>query len=169
LKVDNNALFRNLADVPATPLGMRSFTNGFGLLMTAGNIMMPAEGTPTYQSAAVDGLLVELVALHRAISLFESGKHLELVEYFNRSNWGHTRHQLSLGPDGKIVRVLVPTNLIHALWLQFAAHVESPAKLIRCQNCGKWSRVGTGTKRRESRKYCSPACKQAAWAADQEA
>lgn len=169
LKIHGDALFRNLAEVPATPAGMLSLTNGFGMLKTAGQFMAPMAGTPTRQSSGVDDLLTELVALRGAIGLFESGKHLELVERFNRSGWGHARHELIVGPDGKIVRVLVPINLIHAIWLQFAAHVESPAKLLRCQHCGKWFRVGTGTKRRESSKYCAPACKQAAFAARKEA
>ena len=168
LKVDGDALFRNLAEIPATPDGVLSLTNGFGMLKTAGQFMPPMAGTPTHQSSGVDDLLAELVALRRAIGLFESGKHLELVEHFNRSGWGHARHELIVGPDGKIVRILVPINLIHAMWLQFAAHVESPAKLLRCQHCGKWFRVGTGTRRRESSKYCAPACKQAAFSARKE-
>jgi hypothetical protein len=163
----SGGLFRTLADTPGTPTGMLAFSNKFGLLT------MTFAGKPKSVKMGVDELLWERALLCHAVELFEQGKQTELVRYFNQScdkrGWGRARHELRLEPDGRIVRVLVPDNLIHALWLQFATHIESDAKLVRCLQCGEWFRVGTATKRRETAKYCSSRCRQAAYVARKEA
>ncbi|HEV3194234.1 MAG TPA: hypothetical protein VGY54_27200 [Polyangiaceae bacterium] len=168
-KVPSSALFRTVVDFPRTPDGMVSLSNAYGLINDTK--YEGQRGTPTSEATLLDELTTQHVALANAIALLERGRRQELVQYFNRSwgdrSWGVCRHELRLDPDGRIYRVLVPRNLIHALWMQFAAHVESDAKLVRCGRCGQWFRTGTGMGRRDTAKWCSKACKQAAWAAKQ--
>jgi hypothetical protein len=159
----SNALFRTLADTPGTRAGMLSFSNKFGLLTVS------HKGRPRSVEMGVDDLLTEHAALRHAVLLFERGRQADLVEFVNRGwasrQWGRMRQEFRIDSDGKIARVFVPDSLIHALWLQFAAHIESDARLVRCQQCHQWFRVGTATNRRNTAKYCSNRCRQAAYLA----
>jgi hypothetical protein len=59
--------------------------------------------------------------------------------------------------------VLVPPDLMSAMWLQFAQFACSQAQLFRCQRCRKPFLGGTGTGRRRTAKFCLDACKVAAF------
>ena len=163
-RLPSDALFRILSDTPATAAGMASFTRRFGLLRKAGEHEPSPAGRPTREAVTLDDHLRDQAALQRAVKLFEAGQRDDLTQLFNRRA-GLVRQELRLDPNSKLHRVFVPTSLINGLWLQFAAHVESGAKLIRCQTCGDWFRVGTGTDRRETSTYCSNRCRQAAYEA----
>jgi hypothetical protein len=163
------ALFRNFADAPHSAQGMLGFCNEYGSLRFGAS---PKSRT----SEAIGPILSHHAALCRAVRLFDSGDAPALVQMFNTGwtnlvgeGWGVLRHELRVDADGKIVRVLVPPTLIHAMWTQVAVHVESGAKLLRCQQCRDWFRVGTGTGRRDSARYCSNRCRQAAFKARKEA
>jgi hypothetical protein len=51
-----------------------------------------------------------------------------------------------------------PTNLLDALWLQFA-QARSKGLANRCEQCGKLYATGPDTKRRRHTKFCSVECK----------
>ena len=57
---------------------------------------------------------------------------------------------------------LTPTNLLGALWLQFARAVEASKTYSRCQVCTQWFEVSSEGKRRHS-KYCSDRCRVKAY------
>ena len=133
--------------------------------------------------AAVEGMLAQRAAICRAIDLFEAGDSMELLANFNNEGWGRLRIELRFDPGRglrllppteeflnqyqrvahKLTAVLVPASLIQFLWLQFALHAQSDAKLWRCEHCGDPFTVGSGTGRRETAKFCSNACKVAAF------
>jgi hypothetical protein len=50
------------------------------------------------------------------------------------------------------------TNLLDALWLQFA-QAKSKGLANRCEQCGKLYATGPNTKRRRHTKFCSVECK----------
>lgn len=58
--------------------------------------------------------------------------------------------------------VFAPTNLLTALWLQFAQSVHGDTEYHSCQQCGKWFEVDS-TAVRTSRVYCSSACRSKAY------
>jgi len=170
------ALFRRFADVPASAEGMRAFADKFGLLEGGDREIL-------VRANAVEGMLVQRAAICRAIDLFEAGDSMEVLANFNNEGWGRLRIELRFDPSGglrllpptetylnqyqrvayKLTAVLVPASLIQFLWLQFALHAQSDAKLWRCEHCGDPFTVGSGTGRRETAKFCSNACKVAAF------
>jgi hypothetical protein len=150
------ALFRHFADTPPTGRGMLHFADRFGLL---GAIRLGP-----FLSIDLAGTLERQRVLRRAIKLFEAGDFSGLAEYYNQNvPGGRIQVELRAQPTGKIAPVFVPQSLIAFLWLQFALHAASEAKLFRCERCGTPFRVGTGTGRRDTAKFCSNACKVAAF------
>jgi hypothetical protein len=151
-----SGLFRIFADAPETAEGMRDFAAKFGLPWdsddSSGNVV----------AAAVGPLLAHRAALRAALDRLDAGDTTALVDRFARY-WGRVRLALRPKPEGGVEPVLVPFNLIQAMWLQLGLHAASEAKLLRCERCGTPFRAGTGTGRRDTAKYCSNACKVAAF------
>jgi hypothetical protein len=152
-------------DTPASPNGMLDFCNRFGLLGGGRfDCAPPTDSPPTYVAEAVDLLLQHHWRMRRAINIFEKGDPSELIKYWNSAQeaaW--LRVELRREPDGRIGMVFVPPDLIRAMWLQFAQTACSGARLFRCQYCHEPFPIGTGTGRRNTAKYCSNACKVAAF------
>jgi hypothetical protein len=150
-------LFQTFIDTPTNNQGALDFSEKFGGLGFRG------EGT-----TSLELFFERQEHLRQASELAESSNWTTLVDRFNtdeygRSSRGFLKPQLRHQPRGKVVLVFVPTNLIQFLWLQFALHLGSGAKLLRCERCGSPFTVGTGTGRRETAKFCSNACKVAAF------
>jgi hypothetical protein len=153
-------LFRIFADAPATPQGMQAFSNKFGLPTESHGVRSRSFST------LVGPLLYEQAVIREAISLFEAHDHIKLANLFNSpfvQSKGQLRLELRVQPDGKIGYVHVPSGLSGAMWLQLAQHIASEAKLLRCVYCNAPIRVGPGTGRRSSARYCQNACKVAAF------
>jgi hypothetical protein len=150
-----NVLFEVFAKWPSTPEGMVSFCNSYGRLTSDG-------------VEQVDWLLHEQKYLRICLMLFKSGDPTELMKRLHASPIAGCKLTLRRTDDG-LKPVLVPETLIQAIWLQFALHAASNTKLLSCERCGKPFEVGTGTKRRITAKFCSNACKVAAYKARQEA
>jgi hypothetical protein len=55
---------------------------------------------------------------------------------------------------------IVPSSLIAAIWLQFAAAIDGNRRYRSCKNCGKWFEVG-GSGRRAHTEACSDSCRAA--------
>ena len=121
-------------------------------------------GRPSRVSVAVDELLNHQRKFRRALSLLLKGDISELAKLWNSSHGsGVIRTELRVGPNEGLEMVFAPPDLIQAMWLQFAQFACSQALLFRCQRCGKPFQVGTGTGRRRTAKFCSNACKVAAF------
>ena len=63
---------------------------------------------------------------------------------------------------------LRPVSLHGAMWGQFMEAMADNAQLRRCAQCPSWIVYGPKTGRRESAKFCSSACRRAAWKAEKE-
>jgi len=150
-------LFQRFADMPPTPEGMCDFVSKFGPLEFLGRPIGLA-----YHATDLGGVLAHHAALRGAIDLFEAGDSSGLARLYN-AGWGQIGTQLRARPGERAAVVFVPSSLIQFLWLQLALHAASDAKLLRCQHCGIPFRVGTGTGRRDTAKYCSRRCNVAAY------
>lgn len=148
-------------DTPSSPVGMLGFCNQFGI---------PAGGRPDsdlrggIQYAAIDMLLQHQTVMRRAFNLFEKGDVKALLAAFNAAESASVaRIELRQTEGGQLYWCPIPPDLIRAMWLQFAMHASSGAKLFRCQRCNEPFAVGTNTGRRSTAAYCSNACKVAAF------
>jgi hypothetical protein len=168
--LETPALFAKFAkDTSASAEGMLEFCNQFGLL-GGGRPDIPrhirgSNSLTTYESARLDDLLLHHATMRRAFYLFERGNASELIRRCNADGLAGARIEFRQGPNGKLDWFVVPADLIRAMWMQFAMHACSEAHLFGCERCGKPFRVGTGTGRRSTAKYCSNACKVAAFKA----
>jgi len=54
----------------------------------------------------------------------------------------------------------MPSNLLAAMWLQFAQFASGTFELKRCPGCGAYFQAGNGAKRRADAVTCSDACRQ---------
>jgi hypothetical protein len=153
------ALFKTFATWEATPEGMVRFCDCYGHLL----------GPPERQRIVpVQWMLDEQKTLSITLMLLESGDPAELMKRLHSWAAGCT-FGLRRADDGSLAPTLTPGSLIQAIWLQLALYAASGAKLLSCDRCGKPFQVGAGTKRRSTAKYCSNACKVAAYKARQEA
>jgi hypothetical protein len=148
------ALFKTFATWDDTPEGMVSFCDCYGHLEER-------------RIVPVQWMLDEQRTLSITLMLLESGDPAELMKRLNSWAAGCT-FGLRRADDGSLAPILIPGSLIQAIWLQLALYAASGAKLLSCDRCGKPFQVGTGTKRRSTAKYCSNACKVAAYKARQE-
>ena len=62
-------------------------------------------------------------------------------------------------PDDHLRIVFAPSNLLAAMWLQFAQEVTGEHELRRCTGCGKYFQVGPGGRRGHAQ-TCSEACRK---------
>jgi hypothetical protein len=60
--------------------------------------------------------------------------------------------------DGKLVLEVTPTNLLGALWLQFAYAIVNDIGFRQCLSCRSWFAVSPETRRADSL-YCKEACR----------
>lgn len=160
LKVD--ALFTKFAmDFPTTAKGMLEFSNQYGLPGSGTG----SGGTPGVwpRVCDVDLLLSQQKQMRGAHVLFEQGDSSELIRVCNGEGLIMARMHLHRDPGGALSMVCIPPDLIRAMWLQFALHACSGARLLRCSHCNEPFTVGARTKRRETRIFCKDACKQAAY------
>lgn len=164
--LETPALFAEFAkDTPASADGMLEFCNRYGLLGGGRPDIPRHPGAPIFESVALDVLLNHHAAMRRALNLFERGNKAELIRRCNADGLAGARIELHQDPKGILGWFLVPADLIRAMWMQFAMHACSDAHLFGCEQCGKLFSVGTGTGRRSTAKYCSNACKVAAFKA----
>lgn len=169
-------LFQKFLDKSADAEGMREFAERFGLLEGADREII-------VEVADLNTMLAYHSAMGRVLKLFNEGKSGELVIAFNNGDWGKLRIELEIPRNGfrllpsndfsehhhlqrfawRLSSVLVPANLIQFMWLQIAMYAQSNAILLRCDRCASPFLVGTGTGRRDTAKFCSNACKVAAF------
>jgi hypothetical protein len=152
-------------DTNRTPEGMQKFCSRFGLLGSGRfDVSRGTESKPTHESVVLRELLVHHSRMQSALQLFERGDHAEFTERWNHSQGlGWLRVDLRCDLDGQFGMVFVPPDLIRAMWFQFVKFACSGAQLFRCERCNNPFPVGTGTGRRNTSKYCSNACKVAAF------
>jgi hypothetical protein len=169
--LETRGLFQIFAkDTKASAEGMKRFSDLFGLPMGVQGIPGIRAGVashkdkPSFESVSVDILLTHQRMLRGAIDLFERGNKSELVRRWNLSDeTALVRPELRVTQEGRLDLVFAPPDLMQAMWLQFALYACSEAKLFRCARCKQPFIVGSGTGRRSTSKWCSNACKVAAF------
>lgn len=161
LAVDST-LFQRFADLPGTPKGMLQFAHVFGL--PGGNGATVRSGNVI--STAIASVIAEHESLRNALRLHQRGDNHELLRQLNARECRVTNLVWS-DSSGHLDYHLEPSNLIDAIWLQLGLHAMSGATILKCLRCGQPIRVGPGTRRRNTAKYCSNACKVAAFKARQ--
>ena len=82
---------------------------------------------------------------------FEMNQHLLNGSPRMLWNRSHTRQELCV----------VPSDLLSALWLQFAQSVDGNTGYKQCPECAKWFEVAPGTGRAD-KQYCSNTCRSRA-------
>jgi len=167
--LETPALFAIFADAPHTADGMLQFCNQFGLLGGGRPDVPWPRAKPSKESVLVDALLMHHRAMRGALDTLKRINPSRLVKAWNEAiqALALVSAELRTGADGRLRLVLVPPDLIRALFFQFAQHACSGNQLFRCTRCNKPFTVGTGTGRRRTAMYCSNACKVAAYQARQ--
>lgn len=150
------ALFAVFARTEPNADGMLEFCNKFGVPKPL------AAGLPM---GTVNAFLREHRTIRRALSHLEQGDPSELIKHQGELVTLHV--QLVQQPNNRLAFALTPADLLSAMWYQLALHACDGTKLFTCERCNKPFIVGSGTKRRSTAKYCSPACGNAAWRASQ--
>jgi hypothetical protein len=160
-------LFAIFAREESTPEGMQSFCNRYGLLGEGRADIAPlftASLVGPVIKVGIDDFLWHHQAMRGAVDLFNSGDVSKLAEIWNASHgFPVIRTELRVKDDGGLEMVLAPPSLINALWFQFAQFACSGSQLLRCERCSTPFVVGSKTGRRSSSKWCSNACKVAAY------
>jgi hypothetical protein len=132
----------------ASPEGMLRFYNAYGPLLGR---MDP-----------VDWVLEQQQILRTTINELEADDPFQLLAQLKWGDCSTCRLTLREMGSGQFVPTLIPQSLGHAMYIQLALNVASGAKLWSCEHCKIRFFVGTGTKRRNTAKYCSNACRVAA-------
>jgi hypothetical protein len=163
--LDTRALFAIFAaDTPPTSEGMRYFCGRFGMPGGTPADMRPHLAAHTAQWNLVSVLLDHQSKLRRALDLYEEGDSSEFVKRWNASGQAALmRPALRVGAEGRIEMVFEPLDLIQAMWFQLVQSACRGDELLRCERCNQPFVVGSGTGRRSTSKWCSNACKVAAF------
>jgi hypothetical protein len=159
-----SGLFSIFADTPSSPGGMKSFCDRFGLLGGWMPHLAAPRERPSSESASVDVFLGNHRAMRRALGLFRKGAVSELATYWNSLDVVPViRAELRASQERRPEMVFAPSGLLQAMWLQFGLFACSGAQLLRCERCNEPFVVGPRTGRRSTSKFCSNACKVAAF------
>jgi hypothetical protein len=152
-------------DTPSTPEGMRYFCGRFGMPGgTVHDFAPSSRGPDSMQWGQTSVLLGHQWNLRRAVDLYRGGQTSELLARWNSMGQvALVRTEMQIGPEGRPQMVFAPLDLIQAMWLQLAEAACAGSQLLRCERCSQPFVVGPGTGRRGTSKWCSNACKVAAY------
>jgi hypothetical protein len=154
------ALFDIFSRKPRTPKGMLDFCNKFGLLE---GHYRNVTGKLINVATACNPMLYHHSLMHEAVLAFELKQVDKAITLCNSYSLAKGAIRLHRNSNGAISIALLPENLIQAMWIQLALHIASGTRLLQCEHCSTPFIVGTGTGRRNTAKYCSNACKLAAF------
>ena len=143
-----NPVFAIFTRWDASPEGMVRFCDAYG---------------PLIGMDPVDWMLDQQLILQNTIRGLEDGDPFQLLMQLRRGDCSTCSLTLRPSSPGQFVPALIPKSLGHAMHVQLALNVASGAKLWSCEHCDIPFFVGTGTKRRNTAKYCSNACRVAAY------
>lgn len=159
-------LFMEFAHTEQTLDGLKGFADKFGLLQRTPNLR--AE----YGMKIFEWRL-EVRQMRRATNMWaeerKGGSIARLIKIFSERAIAGTGVFLRAVEDPMRAEVYIkPSNLQEAMWMQLVTAIANNSQLRRCAQCPSWIVYGSGTGRRESAKFCSSACRRAAWKAGKE-
>ncbi|MCH7775749.1 MAG: hypothetical protein IH878_04295 [Gemmatimonadetes bacterium] len=170
-------LFMEFAHTEQTPAGVQQFANRHGLLWKLFEEMDGEDPVRIHDWCRYIrqmGNAVEIWEKQR-----ENGNIGDLIQVFSdqtefsraMTTQIRVRADICLRPVDDPMRAalyLRPVSLHGAMWAQLMEAMADNAQLRRCAQCPSWIIYGPKTGRRESAKFCSSACRRAAWKAKQE-
>jgi len=172
----HTGLFREFAGLKSDPDQLLRFANEYGslCLSVAGGPLPKSVGVsaaPAQETLAFWKDQIE--ALHAAVALWDAVR----ADEADPDELGRVAEALDLGRRGRVEfrsvvdrerrrceDVQVPTDLIGAIWAQFADAMAHDRQYRRCPapGCGRWYELSP-TAKGPDRNHCSVACKQRAY------
>ena len=159
-------LFMEFAETEQTPDGVKGFADKFGLLWETPARQLEDEMT-------IYDWCKYIRRMRNAVDMWadqrKRGSIGDLIEAISERPFAQAAIYLK-GVDDPMRGGLYfkPANLHDGMWIQFIAAVGQNAQLRRCAQCPSWIVFGIGTGRRESAKFCTSACRRAAWKEEKE-
>ena len=159
-------LFMEFSRVEETPAGVQQFANRHGLLWR-----LPKD---TLEDAVtIEQWCMHIRRMRYAVEVWEEqrgrGNIGGLIDVFSEQSpklvpWVEADICLRAVDDPMQAGLyLKPTSLHDAMWGQLMEAMAENAQLRPCAQCPSWIIYGPKTGRRESAKFCSSACRRAAW------
>ena len=170
-------LFMEFAHTEQTPAGVQQFANRHGLLW---GLMEEMQGEDPVRIHDWCRYIRQMGnAVERWEEQRESGNIGDLIQVFSdRSELSlamttelRIKADIYLRPVDDPLRAALffrPFTLHGAMWAQLMQAMADNAQLRRCAQCPSWIIYGSGTGRRESAKFCTSACRRAAWKEEKE-
>ena len=142
LKIET--LFAIFAKTPATPEGMKTFCDNYGLLGGGRPDIAPSRSTGTYEFALVSPFLHEQRRFRRAFDLFEKGDNSALVKPWNSMDGAPLiRTELRVGPEWRLKMVFVPPALLRRFGSNWpSTHARTPSSSAASAARSVHSRLG---------------------------
>ena len=157
------ALFMELADTDPTPEGATGFINKYGPPMVdhVFKTMPPADLWLVLEAAKAVKSIVRSWERYRETRNTQTFlRRLRSEPSLRHASF--TIHLKQASEDDKLSMVLVPNDLLAAIWLQLAQAITKNYGFRQCDECLTWFEVAPGKGRPEKR-FCSNACSMRAY------
>lgn len=153
-------LARRFAYLSRKPQEILGFANEFGFL-GVGRSDHPDE------LAREEHVLLwhaHIQGVHHVVEGIDTSGRLEMALVFN-DYVGRDKPSMIVRietGEGKLPsQIVVPTNLLSAIWLQIADELTGTDNFRQCRQCPRWFAYGPGTRHRETKRFCSARCRMA--------
>ncbi len=151
------ALFREFADTPTRPEGVRQFANKYGRLFSKGSSGGLLEAA--FNSDNVKSWYPEIRRMKAAVIRWERSGVPAVSRILAKRKYGTSTVELIYNREAGTPELsLVPESLLDAMWIQFVEAVSRNAKLRKCGLCETWFEYGPGMGKRSTAQYCSKKC-----------
>jgi len=157
---DHQAIFKELAETRKTEAGVLQFANRYGLLGSP-----PRGERDRGLPDTLDDWRTSITVFRRMVAAGDAQDWPVLSHWFGEAQLGRMSAKLPYWHTRGPVLHVVPNTLRSAIYVQLAQAYAHARKLRKCdaRGCGRWFAYGAGTGRRASAKYCSDACRKAAF------
>jgi hypothetical protein len=154
--LETAALYKRIARARPSPDDALAFVNQFGIPSKLNS-----------DEYAFDDFYRLSYSLNRAITAIET-EDWRLIQGYDFADdllggAGRSQLQFVRGKDGAPIPIQYPESLAAAIWIQLSQDLVDGNQHIECERCGQWFRVGTGTGRRRTAKFCNTRCRQNAF------
>lgn len=149
-------LARRFAYLSRKPQEILSFANEFGFLGEHLDELAREEHVHWWHT--------HIQGMRYVVEGIDAGARLEMASVFN-DYVGRDKPSMTVRietGEGKLPsQIVVPTNLLSAMWLQVADEITKTINFRQCEQCPRWFSYGPGTQRRETKRFCSARCRVA--------
>ena len=169
-------LFMEFAHTEQTAAGVQQFANRHGLLWRLPKDMLE-------DAVTIREWCRYIRRMQNAVNIWteqrEAGDIGNLIEVFSEQTdrslamtaqfrFEADMHLRAVDDPMQAALYLKPRSLHGAMWGQLMEAMADNAQLRRCAQCPSWIIYGPKTGRRESAKFCTSACRRAAWKEEKE-